>query len=203
VPSKQYASDFALFRLSQTLADCPAEELQTIQGWYFRHGPSWPASSQSEFNLIAQARITAHLKKSNQIVNEWHEQFDKLVWSRCHKACRLRAIGSADSELVQSLHDLCWGKISAKADKYHGKSKASTWLTVVCDNTIKDYFKVNDNRARLAPMSSIASEECREMADPAGIQCPERCTRPAGASPRDEAKNLKQREWDWGQKWNV
>lgn len=144
------------------------------------------------------------MDKTSKIVLEWHRAHDKLIWNRVHKACAKR--GVTDPEFKRELHALCWAKIADKVALYRDQGfKVSAWLGRVADNAIKDYFKVNDNRSRLAPTVPMIAEDSRDAAAPATKPeevLPAKAVRPEGASPHDEAENSRQSDWDKGQGWN-
>jgi len=155
--------------------------------------------------------FVSRLDETSKIVLEWHRAHDKLIWNRVHKACARRLISNVDWAGVQfrkELNALCWAKIVEKAGQYRDQGfKPSAWLGRVADNAIKDHFKVNDNRSRLAPMVPITDDE-RNAAVPATRPeevLPAKKVQPKGASPHDKAKNLKESAWDKAQRhrgWN-
>jgi DNA-directed RNA polymerase specialized sigma24 family protein len=153
----------------------------------------------------SKREIVAKLDQTSTTVLQWHRAHDKLIWNRVHKALRLRDIDN-DAEFARELHALCWVKISGHAGDYQDKGfKPSAWLGRVTDNCLRDYFKVTDNRARLAPMVPLPSEDSREAAaKPTKSEelLPAKAVRPKGASPHDKAKNVKHAGWDKAQKWN-
>lgn len=151
----------------------------------------------------------AKLDETSTLILQWHRAHDKLIWNRVHKACAARGITSSDwstTQFKKELNALCWVKITQNAEKYQDKGfKPSAWLGRVADNAIKDYFTVNDNRQRLAPMTPLISEDSREAAAPATRPeeaLPAKKTQPEGASPHPKAKNEQQRGWDAKQGWN-
>ncbi len=70
----------------------------------------------------------------------------------------------------------------------------------VVDNCLKDFFKVNDNRERLAPTGPLVDEVTPAPATKPEEVMPARPVRPEGASPDDN--NPSQANWDRRQKWN-
>lgn len=153
----------------------------------------------------SKREIVAKLDQTSTTVLQWHRAHDKLIWNRVHKALRLRDIDN-DAEFARELHALCWVKISEHAGDYQDKGfKPSAWLGRVTDNCLRDYFKVTDNRARLAPMVPLPSEDSREAAaklTKSEELLPAKAVRPKGASPHDKARNVKHAGWDKAQKWN-
>jgi hypothetical protein len=157
----------------------------------------------------AKKEFVSRLDETSKLVLEWHRAHDKLIWNRVHKACARRLISNVDWAGLQfrkELNALCWAKIVEKAGQYRDQGfKPSAWLGRVADNTIKDYFKVNDNRSRLAPMTPLVSEDARDAAAPPTKpeeMLPAKAVRPEGASPHDGAKNTEQKGWDKAQGWN-
>jgi DNA-directed RNA polymerase specialized sigma24 family protein len=135
----------------------------------------------------------------------WHRDYENLIWQRVYKALRSRDI-DYDAEFVRELNALCWVKITEKAGQYRDRGfKPSAWLGRVADNCLRDFFKVTDNRERLAPTVPLASEDGRDAAAPPSKPeeiVPAKPTRSEGASPKDEALNSVQSKWDKAQKWN-
>jgi len=152
--------------------------------------------------------LVSRLDEVSNLVLEWHKAHDKLIWNRVHKACAKRGIPSdwTGTQFKKELHALVWVKIAEKAGQYRDKGfKPSAWLGRVADNAIKDYFKVNDNRARLAPTTPIVAEDGRDAAAPATKPeeaLPAKKVSSEGASPYEGALNKLYAAWDDAQKWN-
>jgi hypothetical protein len=149
--------------------------------------------------------IVSRLDETSKIVLEWHRAHDKLIWNRVHKACAKRGITSADwstTQFKKELHALVWVKIAEKVGQYRDQGfKPSAWLGRVADNTIKDFFKVNDNRSHLAPMVPMVTEAVAPATRPEEV-LPAKKTQPEGASPHPKATNMEQRGWDKALNWN-
>jgi hypothetical protein len=149
--------------------------------------------------------LVSRLDETSTIVLEWHRAHDKLIWNRVHKACAKRGVTSADwstTQFKKELHALVWVKIAEKVGQYRDQGfKPSAWLGRVADNTIKDYFKVNDNRSRLAPMVPMVTEAVAPATCPEEV-LPAKKVQPKGASPHPKATNIEQRGWDKAQNWN-
>ncbi len=156
-----------------------------------------------DMSATKKAAIT-RLEHTSATVLAWHRQYENLVWDRVHHALRQR--GFEDADFARELNALVWVKISQNAEKYQNVGfKVSTWLYRVADNCIKDFFKVKDNRERLAPTVSLVSVGSRNAAAPPTQPeevLPARAVRPEGASPHDAARNSKQTCWDDAQSWN-
>jgi hypothetical protein len=58
-----FVSDFGLFRLHSLLVELDPTQQDANISWYWRTAPEWPAGSQSEFDSVARARISARLGK--------------------------------------------------------------------------------------------------------------------------------------------
>lgn len=148
--------------------------------------------------------VISRLDEASHLVLEWHRAHDKLIWNRVHKACAARGI--SDGEFKKELHALVWVKLAEKVNQYRDQGfKPSAWLGRVADNAIRDYFKVNDNRTRLAPMTSMVAEDGRDAAAPATKPeetLPAKKVSSEGASPADDALNKLYAAWDDAQKWN-
>jgi hypothetical protein len=146
------------------------------------------------------SETVAKLSAIAQTVLEWHRDYDKVVWSRCWKACRKR--GVTDSDFVRELHAFSWAKIAAVAGQY-SEGNIGGWIATVTTNCVRDYFKVTDNRERLAP-TVLLIEDSRETAAPP-TRCeevlPAKPVRPFGADPGDGALN--ERETAWDVKWKL
>lgn len=125
------------------------------------------SSCQLEDELTeANQELVTRLKSTAQTVVEWHRHHDKLIWSRVHKACRLRDI--TDPDYANELHALVWAHIASVAGQYRDRGfKPSAWLGRVADCAIRDHFKVKANRERLAP-----TEQYPEWVDEMGIPNP-------------------------------
>lgn len=56
-----FANDFGLFRLNQTLVNmgCDSPTQSRLIGWYWEHAKNWNASSQKEFDDLARANLTS------------------------------------------------------------------------------------------------------------------------------------------------
>jgi DNA-directed RNA polymerase specialized sigma24 family protein len=164
-----------------------------------------PACVLADGRSETRRQIIFKLERTSTTVLAWHRDYENLVWQRVHKALRSRDIDYG-AEFARELNALCWVKITEKAGQYRDRGfKPSAWLGRVADNCLRDFFKVKDNRQRLAPMVPLVSEESRDAAAPATKPeeiLPAKVVRPEGASPSPKAKNGKQAAWDDRQKWN-
>lgn len=162
-----------------------------------------PACCLAQEMSSATEEVIAQLRQRQETLQEWFKAHDRLVWSRVHRACDKRGIH--DSRFKDELHALAWVKIAEVVGRYDAvKGKASGFVGTVATNAIRDHFKINDNRQRIAPTSPLASEEGRDAAGP-GQWVPEKPVHPQGASGHDRAINKQGEAWDsaqrgWGEK---
>ena len=108
-------------------------------------------------------------------------------------------VGASSMRFKKELHALVWVKIAEVADRYRDQGyKVSTWLTLVVDNKILDFFETRYNRQRLAPTFPLI-----EGFDPArpGDVLPAKRVGAKGASHHDAALNDRQAAWDRKQNW--
>jgi len=146
----------------------------------------------------AKTQLVFKLEETAKTILAWYEAHQKLIWSRVWKACHRRGI--SDQNFAKELNALCWAKISEKAGHYTDQGfRVSAWLGRVADNTIRDHFKGDDNRQKLAPTVSLDIDPAARATRPEEA-VPAQTVRPQGASPN--GKNPKQVNWDRRQKWN-
>lgn len=160
-----------------------------------------PACLLADDLSATKQTLVFKLEETAKTVLTWYRDYGKLVWDRVHKACDKR--GLHDDQFLRELHALCWAKIASVAGSYRDRGfKVSTWLTRVVDNCLRDHFKVNANRAKLAPTVPLTEDSRDAAAPPTQSEevLPAKPVRPEGASP--DGKNQKQANWDKRQGWN-
>ncbi len=144
----------------------------------------------------SRQEVVSRLEATSQIVLAWHRAHDNVIWKRVRSA--MSKHGIQDENFAKELHALCWAKIAERAGDYRDQGfRPSAWLGTVASNCIRDHFKVNDNRERLAPTSSLDSEEGRAAVAPATK--PEECLPAKAIRPKphaDAKQNLTHRAWD-------
>jgi hypothetical protein len=91
-----------------------------------------------------------------------------------------------------------WTKIAAVANQYSPeRGKAGSFIGTVATNSIADFFRVNDNRERLAPMvPMIEGDKNRAAAAPATKPeeiLPAKATAPL---PNGDAVDARRAGWD-------
>ena len=149
----------------------------------------------------SRQEVISRLESTSQTVLVWHRSHDNVIWKRVRSA--MFKHGISDENFARELHAHVWAKIAERAGDYRDQGfRPSAWLGTVATNCIKDFFRVNDNRERLAPTSPLDSEEGRAAVAPATKPeeaLPAKAIRP---KPHADAKqNLTQRAWD--DKWKL
>lgn len=153
--------------------------------------------------------INKQLESTAATVVEWHRRHDKLVWLKVHTALRARGIdyGTATGRsLANDLHAMCWAKLTSVADQYDAtKGKLSGWIAQVAKNAIADHFKVQGRRDELAPPGDMPNKGTPAVATKPEEIVPAQPSRPVGASPKGDALNSAQSNYDakLGREWSL
>jgi hypothetical protein len=134
---------------------------------------------------VRTQRAVARLETVSSRVLEWHRKHDKLIWKRVHKVVRDRGLQvGVDDAYIRDLHAMVWLKIIAVAEKYTDQGhKVSTWLVAVVDNCLRDHFRIESNRERLAPMQVLDGLDIAAPATRPEEVLPAKPVRPNGAGP--------------------